>query len=311
MALFASLLFALVPASTQTPAPSPSLDVDAPHARVEAVPDHAHIGEPIELTFVVEHEDRATVALPDHTVLPRSIAFIEDLGLRRSDDPAHAGRKITRARWRVMALEGGDLSIPPLAITVDQSGKMSTLSAAIPPVKIESALQQGEDAPRSARGFRDTPAVHAWSLRGIVTALLLIVVMLIAIVVWKRRSRRQTLVAKLPSPIEQLATLEARARSEPDAVHNVTYALTALVRSAVDTHVGVHRDALTDADWSQAISTDDKVPEAVRTSAARLLASAERVKYGQESPSPLAVRDWMDEARKALEALGETPRIAA
>jgi hypothetical protein len=310
-ALLHALLLAFSAASPQGSL-VPASSTSAPRAHVEVTPDHARIGEPIELSIVVEHAAGATVTLPDHATLPRSLAFVQDLGQRRRDDPSAAGRKITRARWSVMALEGGDLAIPPLAVTVEEAGASTTLSADVPKLTVEHALQADEDAPRAARGFRPTPSVHAWSLRGIATAAALLVVAAVAaVVVWKRRGRgKQTVPAPIP-PLEMLAQLEARAQAEPASARAVTYELTALVRAAVDAHANAHRSALTDADWSQAISVDASVPETVRASAARLLSAAERVKYAQESPSPLAVREWTGEARRMLEALAGAGRIAA
>jgi hypothetical protein len=300
---------ASAPAQDAT-APAPASDF--PRAHIEAVPDHAHIGEPIELTLVIEHAPNAALTLPDPHMLPRSLALIADQGLRRSDDPSSAGHRITRARWQVMALEGGDLSIPPITVTVDQGGKSTPLAVALPKVTIEAALQPGEDAPRPPRSFRETPTVHMWSLRGIVTALCVAIVAIVAtVVVWKRRSRRKLIPVAAVTPLDRLATLEMHARAEPDAARNVIYALTALLRETVDARSNVRRNAMTDADWSNAIATDPNVPEAVRVTVARLLVAAERVKYAQESPSPLAVRDWMEQARKALEALAEPAKAAA
>ena len=101
MATALVLFFALAaPVTTALPASAQgSLVSPQPaRARVELVSDQVRIGEPIELTFVVEHADSVTVVLPDPATLPRSLAFVRDLGSRRQDDSSASDRRITRAR---------------------------------------------------------------------------------------------------------------------------------------------------------------------------------------------------------------------
>jgi hypothetical protein len=237
---------------------------------------------------------------------------VEDLGLRRADDPDAPGRKVTRLRWSVMALEGGILQLPPLPIGIEEGAQKSTLDALLPALSIEPALQPGEDAPRPAKGFREAPQVRAVSVRGLITGAVVAVLAVIAIVVFVLvRGRRKVVAHAPPSALEQLDAIEQRARAEPERVHALTYELTRLVREAVDAHAGASRAALTDADWSRAVAADESVPAEVRRGAARILSAAERVKYAQESPSPLFVREWLDEARTVLEAASPVRRQAA
>jgi hypothetical protein len=280
-------------------------------ARIELAPDRAHIGEPIDMTIVVEHPEGANVVVPDPASLPRSLALVRDLGLRRQADPSGGGRKITRVRWQLMALEGGDVKLDPLSIVVEDGGVKTVVEAAVPALAVEAALAEGEDAPRPARGFRETPEVSALSLRGVLTFAGLMVAALVAFLVWRTRARRKPAPAPAPPALERLAVLETRAKAEPDSARELVFALTHLVREAVDAHAGASRGSMTDEEWSRVVGADERVPETVRGAVTRLLSDAERVKYARESPSSLGLREWITRARAALEALDPARREAA
>lgn len=280
-------------------------------AHVEASVETAHIGEPFELTLVVEHPTGATLTLPEPSALPRSFALVEDRGLVRTVDPSTPAQTTTRARWRVIALEGGDALLPPLHVTIDAAGAQETIDAAAPKLAIEHALDANEDAPRPALGFRPPPVVHVVSLRGVAIGLASVLVLLVAgLVVWRIR-RARVIAVPVPTPLERLAEIERRLASEPELVRDATYELTGLLRRAVDEHRAESHAGLTDGDWIKALASDERVPSATRTLAAKLLDASERVKYAAESPSILTVRESLGDTRLALTALAEPEKAAA
>ncbi|MBL8858922.1 MAG: DUF4381 family protein [Planctomycetes bacterium] len=280
-------------------------------AHLESQPTAAQIGQPFELTIVVEHPTAAKVKLPEPTALPRSFAFIDDLGTRRQIDTIDPSTTITRATWRVMALEGGEIALPPLDVQLDTGGLAEILRAEGPKVAIDHALHDGEDAPRPARGFRDTPTVGISVWPSALVLLLAVGLPALLITAWFVRRRRRPAPAPRIAPAERLAELERRAEAEPESARAVTYALTALLRSTIDEHAGESRAAMIDADWVRAISADERVPGEARRIAVALLSNAESVKYAGDTPSVLGLRDSFHQVRSALAALATSAQEAA
>jgi hypothetical protein len=280
-------------------------------AKIEASANSVQIGEPFEITFVVEHETGATVKLPEPSALPPAFALIADLGLRREIDPAQSGVTTTRARWRVMALEGGEIEFPALDIGVDGGGVNQMLHASGPKLAVVHGLRDNEDAPRPARGFRDAPQVTTAASK--LTLIALGIVGVAAAYVAFRISRRKPKTAPVPatSPAALLLELERRANAEPDRAREHIFALTALVRGAIDGFVGENRVSMSDEDWIRVVSADSRVPGTSRDIAAKLLVDSERVKYAGETPSILLVRDVLAQANTALAALSPSERTAA
>jgi hypothetical protein len=279
-------------------------------ARLEIEPASAEIGEPVRWTLVVEHPSRAKFALPDWKELPREWALVETLGVRRDADANNSDRTITRASWRLMPLDAGDVAVPEIKLDVEEGGEHQLVAVTTPKLAVSHALQEGEDAPRASKGFRPAPIVPSWSLRGIASALgVLLVLAVAAFVVWKR-SKKGPIAVAVATPLERLAELARRAQAEPEAAREVVFALTATVRDAVDAFCAEPRPSAPDALWMARVENDERVPAGVRSVAKRLLADAERVKYAQESPTRFALDAALEDARNALEALARTPRPA-
>lgn len=280
-------------------------------AKIESAATSVQIGEPFEVTVIVEHETTSTVKWPDPNALPPGFALVADLGLRHDIDPAHRDVTVSRARWRVMALEGGALEFPALDVGVTGGGVDQVLRATGPKLDVAHALAEGEDAPRPPRGFRDAPDVRTasaritWVVAGLVGTLLVFVGLKLA------RRRKQPPMVPAPTAAARLAELERQAQAEPERAREHVFALTALVRGAIDASVGESRVALSDEDWIRTVSSDARVPQASRDGAARLLADAERVKYAGETPTVFAVRDVLAKAQSALAALPAPERTAA
>lgn len=257
-------------------------------------------------------------------------AGANDVG--RADGSALVRSRIT---LRVLALEGGELSSPPLEIEWTADGSPQRLLVTPARVRVATALAEGEDAPRPLRGFRDAPAVDPSASPGrhvaagaVVAALLA----LAALLVVRTRARRKV-VAQPQSALEGLAALVALAQ-QPDADRRaLVFALTKLVRAEVDAQDAGARGAETSASATNPTAARDvgsigvdshgsearaaaALPDeawcALRTASpdqpgaralAALFAHVERIKYGGEVPSPLLWQDLVAQARDVLEAL--------
>lgn len=280
-------------------------------AHLETAAHAVQIGQPFELAIVVEHASDTHVKLPEPAALPRNFAFIENLGIRRRASDTDSNTTITRATWRIMALEGGTAALPALDVELDTGGLAEVLHAEGPELAVAHALNEGEDAPRPARGFRDHPDLALGTTRPlwIAAAAALVLLVVAALVFFKRRKR--IVPAPTLSPAERLLELERRAEAEPQSARALTFELTTLLRTAIDDHVGEARAALLDPDWAQALASDVRVPETTRTAVVRLLADSERIKYAGETPSLLGLRDSFHQARTALAALATAEKAAA
>lgn len=280
-------------------------------ARIETNAQSVQIGEPFEVTFVIEHPTGASVTVPEPSLLMPNLAFVADLGVRREIDPKDADTTTTRVRWRVMALEGGEMVSMTIDVAVQGSGATQMLHVIGPKLSVAHALKEGEDAPRPARGFRDAP--HVTTAASKLTWIALGIVGLAAGYIAYRIARRpkQAAPAAVPGVAERLAQLGQRVNAEPERARDHVFALTALLRQALDAHVGENRAALSDGDWIGVTAIDGRVPAASREIVARLLTDAERVKYAGETPSLLGVRDSLTQANTALTALTAHERTAA
>lgn len=280
-------------------------------ARVETSTVRPQIGEPFEITFEVEHEAGATLTWPDPKLLPRSFVFLGERGTRREIDPARPDSVTTRTRWALMVLEGGDIALPAFDVKLHAGGGDQVLHVAGPELVVPHALEQGEDAPRPARGFRDVPDVASASSR-LLLVLALPVAALLAMVVWRlARRRKPAPPAQLQSPSERLAGLESRIAAEPERSIDHVYELTRILRSALDAHAGVERSAASDEEWQRAVAGDARLPAESRALAVKLLSDAERVKYAGLPLSELGLRDALARARAAIAALEGEGQVAA
>jgi hypothetical protein len=221
----------------------------------------------------------------------------------RSALDGNKGRVRTQVRWRLFALEPGARKLPALAVEYELGGETRTLAAEAGELSIAAALAPDEDAPRAPRGFHPPPAdAHgraAWPW----LVLALCVLGLAAFVIVRRR-RARAVRARPPTALEVLAALERRLAEEgEDCGRVLVYDLSRLVRGALDAWTGEALPALTDEDWIARVQRDVRVPEAVQSGSARLLRSAQAVKYALHRPTRFALAEMLGEARGVLEAL--------
>jgi hypothetical protein len=274
-------------------------------ARLEAEPREARIGEPVRWTLTLEHAADARVVLPKEWPTLDGSWVLLDTGLvLRSLEPD--GRATTRASWSVMSLEPGERALPPIEVEIGD--EVVTAQAAA--LKVVSELAQGEDEPRPIRGF--LPPQGRAGARALLPWIGGLAVLLAAVAIWRwrARARRKVVAPSAPTPLDELAQLRGRARSEPDAARKITYAAVALLRRAVDRYLGETRSASPDDEWLRRVEPDERVPLGVRSAATRILQGAERVKYAQAMPTPFALEEMLSSTESALAALAEAPPVA-
>lgn len=310
-------------------------------ARLVPEPAEVEIGEPVEWVLDVVHPASArvrpldkslAVAAKPATTTPashgaqpttpsavpaddaksaaaeRAWVKVGDTTWTRTTDPADPTRVHTNARFRAIALEGGDLAAPAMAIELVDGANASELAPESLPVHVRGALAEGEDAPRPMLGFRDVPADLGPVKRGPWVLAALVAVVVAALATWLLARKKKAPAPAPPTPIARLDELARAFASDVADGRATVYALSRLVRETVDAFVASDRSGATDDAWSAAVATDERVPLGVRDASTRLLASAERVKYAQETPTRFAVEELVKDARAALETLASTPR---
>jgi hypothetical protein len=277
----------------------------AANVRLEAQAQDARIGEPVRWTLTIEHPADARVVLPKEGLVLDGSWVLLDTGLvLRSIEPD--GSATTRASWSVMSLEPGERTLPP--IDVEIGGEVVHVEGTA--LTVRSELAPDENEPRPIRGFLPPPertGARAWLPLFLALAAFLVT---LAIWRWRARARRRVVAATVPTPLEELAALRARARSEPDAARKITYAAVALLRRAVDGHLGETRDASPDDEWLRRLEPDERVPLGVRSAAARIVRDAEHVKYALAMPTPFALEEMLSSTESALAALAAAPPLA-
>lgn len=284
-----------------------------PGVRLIANASEVEIGEPVTWTLDVEHDAAASVNLLDSFTLGSAWVLLEPPTRVRGADPAHPGRVHTLITFRALALESGELAPVITGIDLATGGERAPIVPETMAVRVRAALGEGEDAPRALHGLRPIPTLTEPSLRWRWLAALAGVGVL-ALVVWRiARRRRKPPVVAPPTPLAQLDAL-AKSLASLDGgdgrERTAVYELSRLLRSSVDAFLSVDRAALTDAEWSESIQNDERVPLGVRNTCVRLLARAETIKYALAAPTRFALDELFADARSALEALATTPKPA-
>jgi hypothetical protein len=254
-----------------------------PTARLFPQPLQAEIGQPVLWTLEVRHAANTRVSVGAAPELDQSWVLLD--GPRTSS--SEAGFRIV---WEALSLEAGLRTLP-----VPELGwQNQPLSVTAEPLAVRGELAAEEDAPRALRGAIDAgpdSQTPIW-LTGLALGAALLLVL--AALWWRARARRQP-APRAPSPEQQLQWLRERAASGAVAPRDAVYALTQLLRAALDAREGRHRAALTDAQWAMDVGEPW----------AALLARAESIKYAGIEPSPLLLGELLDRAAAELGRSGE------
>jgi hypothetical protein len=309
VAALAGVLAGLLATASLGQAPTGERAATSPAASWAVDPREREVGESFEVALVVPHARNERVEL-DASALEVDPSWC--LASAPRSAPVRDGSGVivgTHFTWSLASFEPGERDLPQPKVTrVDASGRRASLELPLQSARFTGLLAQGEDEVRPALGFRPLePLAEAnsslpWVVGGVLGALA-------ACGVWLFLRRRKAPRLAPPSSLQQLADLEARPVETREAVREVYYELTALVRGEFDARAAKSRAALTDREWLASVSTQTSA-ESVRELEA-LFAEAEQVKYAAQHPTHWAVRESLAKARRVLEALGEPQRRAA
>jgi len=283
-------------------------DVGDVRATYRTVPSTVEVGEPFALVLELDHPaDESVFALASgELVLDDSWVVLDDARFA-PEGVGDGTRRLTRRTWTLVSLEPGTRT---LADTLPILTGVRTVDASLAAVEVASVLAADEDAPRPPRGFPEgfgrgvstaPPSPLRWVALGVALAL-----WTLALVVWWRRRRGgpQEHVVVLPAA-ERLAAL--RAGTGFDESGRI-FALTELVREAVDRCLVQDASGCTDSEWLACVRT--RLPSVVAADVADLLDRTEALKYGGQVPTQWALDEVFRTAQRTLDQL-EIPEVAA
>jgi len=272
----------------------------APSARWVFTPATAQIGEPVVCKLEIRAPLGSAVLLPDKDpALDPAWVLLEP---RRAERSEHEGLLAIDLSWKVFALEPGAHAPYALEFPVETPSGRVTLQPASAELHVLAALGEGEDAPRPQKGFLPPPELEASRAWVLWTALGLALVIAGALLVIIRRRRAARAPAVPAGPLERLARVEREFAADPERAREVVFELTHLVRERVDAARGETRAALPDDEWMRVVAQDERLPEAARAAARRLLERADLVKYAEQRPSRFLVEELCSDARTAITA---------
>ncbi len=271
-------------ASAQTSAQTsaqPSLSIDA--SQVE-------VGEPFLL--VLELEDPAAFD-PGTPVLDESWVLLD-----QATTPTPTG---TRFSWSLASLEPGSRLVSFLP--------GEDLAEVPEPLRLRvvGVLRDDETEPRPLPGL---PADFGGSLASrdgwpawrifLVGFCIFVVLAIPAVVLWVRR-RRGPSAAIQPSVTERFDA-QASEGMEVSARH---HSWAQLLRESVDRRSGRRRVSLTEGEWLQAISDQDRLGGELFDGIKRALDDCERVRFAGERPSAFAAEELQRQVRALLVQVGQ------
>ena len=255
--------------------------------RVEVSSAEIQIGEPVVCIVALGGIEGSTPTLSEEALEPSLAWFVREAPSIRRDP----GGELTLS-WTVLALEPepGPLPVPVLL----QDGEPLTLSG--PQVVVAGALEEGEDAPRPARGFYipgpegQLASTGAW-LFALFGALAM------GLMAWSLWRRRAPLEFVEPSLFERLTSLEGPVDGDDPLVVDWHGELTRILRAAYsDDQAG-----WSDEEWIERA----ELSEAHREELRGLFAACAAVKYGGVRPTRFAVEETLARARALVSEVEE------
>lgn len=305
-ALLAGLAGAQGAAAT---APEKSAAQESVRVRLECQPSRVEIGQPVEWILTVEHPREIAVKVPELNLAADDTWVM--LGERSvvNDPRASSEESVeTRVTWRMLSLESGARTLPPIEISYERDGTPHTAAAAPTVLDVRGELGPDEDAPRPMKGFLPAPAGAEAERLWTWIAVLAVLSALALVAAWiVRRSRKKPAPLARATALDRLADLERGLGLDPSAGRAITYSTSMLLRESVDAFARESRAGLTDLDWIERIEHDERLPLGVRSASARILRESEQVKYALHVPTRFAVEEMLRDARNALEALAAAP----
>lgn len=289
---------------------------EEPTARVVLEPAAVAIGEPTVLALEVRHDPGRSLMTGGLDLAPGD-AWVVLEGPRIATYPVGGGNggAVTRARWRLMALEPGEWRLGGLELHLDDG---TTLSVEPALLVVAGELGPGEDQPRPLPELHSIPERtgplgpgHLFLAAGVIA---------LAGGAWLlgRRVRRPAGPPPALDPLQRFGALRGDAGDgggdgwDAGAVRVLMFELSALLRSAAEEgqgqDQGPSRAGLSDEEWLAALAAEERHPPAVIESLAGLLEDCARVKFGAERPTRFAVRETLDRAETVLRSMAGQER---
>ena len=289
-------------------APAPGTIVRTVHGPPAAV----EVGEPFPVVLELVHPaDTGGVALSAGELTLDDSWVLLDTRLEPAvvEGDAASGRRVTRRVFEVVSLEPGERTLTLAGLSPLAEGDAEEEQVT---VSVTGVLAADEDAPRPLRGF--PPAFGegrkvstslppwAWALGGAM-------VLSAGVLGWflRRRPGPATKADAPVDPLARLALLEAEETKDLAGLRARHFALSRLLREATDAKIRGDRTGCTDEEWLALVATSLSPTNGGGASLEAALAGCARVKYAGELPSPFAVQETFDHARRALEALAALP----
>ncbi len=257
---------------------SADLEVEVSSAEVQ-------IGEPVVCVVALGDVEGSCPTLSEEALEPNLAWVVHEAPAIRRDP----GGALTLS-WTLLALEPepGALPMPVLL----QDGEPLTLSG--PEVLVVGALEEGEDAPRPARGFYIPGSEE--QLASTVTWLFALLAAL-GLTVWFLRRRRAPLEPAGPSLAERLASLEGAVDGDDPLIVAWHGELTRILRAAYsDEQAG-----WSDEEWIERAELSAAHREELRG----LFAACAAVKYAGARPTRFAIEETLSRARALVSEVEE------
>ena len=233
------------------------------------------IGEPVVCTVDLVAVEGSFPTLSEETMEPgRGWIIIEAPTISRAQG---GGQTLA---WTLFALEPDPGVLPTPALLHEGA----ELALVVPKITVAPALIEGEDAPRSARGFH-VPLAAPYISSSKMWLFALLGVAFLGLFAWIVARRRRSQPVVEPSLSERLASLGEGVEGD-----GLWYSeLTRILRTAYsDDHAG-----WSDEEWVEYA----ELTEAQRTELREILASCAAVKYGGARPTQFAAEETLERAR--------------
>ncbi len=245
------------------------------------------IGEPVVCTVDLSTLEGVRPTLSEEALEPgRGWIVLEEPTLRRD----RAGDLVLT--WTLMALEPEAGALPRPALMQEESA----LALEAPAITVASALLEGEDAPRPARGFHVPPPEEVLASSDM-WVYALVGTVISALVLWGLRRRRRPQPEAEPSLSERLAYLGGEVQGGEEELVAWHGELTRILRAAYSEDQG----GWSDEEWIERAELSKEQRDELRG----LFATCAAVKYGGARPTSFAVEETLKRARELVARVEE------
>lgn len=279
------------------------MDLESSAVSLSHAPAKVVIGQPVRWTLTVEHQPDTVPSLAAES-LGQDVAWVLVDGPTRTGQSPTMGRLTTTFEWTSFCLEAGELTPAPVHVSFEGHGDVEV---PVGPLDVQGELAADEDAPRPMAGFHDVKETRAVVRPWHVAALLLVGGL--GAVWWTARRRRSQVGPPPRAPLERFRELVSDGpASEPGALRERAFTLSALLREAADRSAGEARSGLTDEEWLADTGERRAVDAATLERLHELFTRLSEVKYGASVPSRFAMEELLEKSEATLRTLDEVER---